>query len=221
MLLNHFACQGIHPPCMVTHAPAGRLVHFQSNWLKITQDRWVLNTIQGYMIDCVTATSTISTPASTILCGADTADLHGDHRTSTEKCNRGSDTPPTTRLLFKSLPCPQERWRTTPGNQPESVEQVCAKRTFQDGGYPHSKGPPETRRLASQSRPEGCLFFSPDRPSTQKVSEVYLQREKREDLPVQLSTFWPVLSSVGVHQNPETSSSCSQGERCKANSLHR
>ena len=87
---------------------------------------------------CVTATLTISTPASTILCGADTADLHGDHRTSTEKCNRGSDTPPTTRLLFKSLPCPQERWRTTPGNQPESVEQVCAKRTFEDGGYIHT-----------------------------------------------------------------------------------
>ena len=64
-------------------------------------------------------------------------------------------------------------------------------------------------------------FFSPDRPSKQKVSEVCLEREKREDLPVQLSTFWPVLSSVGVHQNPETSSSCSQGERCKANSLHR
>ena len=110
---------------------------------------------------CVTATSTISTPASTILCGADTADLHGDHRTSTEKCNRESDTPPTTGLLFKSLPYPQERLRTTLGNQPESVEQVCAKRTFQDGGYPHSKGPPETRRLASQSRLEGCLFSVP------------------------------------------------------------
>ena len=26
---------------------------------------------------------------------------------------------------------------------------------------------------------------------------------------------------MGVHKNPETSSSCSQGERCKANSLHR
>ena len=41
----------MHPPCVATHAPAGRLVYFQSNWLKITQDRWVLNTIQGYMID--------------------------------------------------------------------------------------------------------------------------------------------------------------------------
>ena len=53
-------------------------------------------------------------------------------------------------------------------------------------------------------------FFSTNRSPTQKVSKVYLQRE---DLPVQLSTIWPVLSSVGVHQNLETSSSCSQGER--------
>ena len=51
MLINHFECQGIHPPCMATHAPAGRPIYFQPNWLKITQDRWVLNTIQGYMID--------------------------------------------------------------------------------------------------------------------------------------------------------------------------
>ena len=47
---------------MVTHAPAGRLVHFQSNWLKITQDRWVLNTIQGYMIDFVSQPHQPSAP---------------------------------------------------------------------------------------------------------------------------------------------------------------
>ena len=158
----------------------------------------------------MTATSTISTPASTILCGADTADLHGDHRTSPEKCNRGSDAPSTTGLLFKSLSCPQERWRTTPSNQPKSIEQVCTEGTLQDGGYPHSKGPPEARGLAGQGRPERCLFFNTDRPPTQKVSQVYLQREL---LPVQLSTIRPVLSSMG--------SSHSQGERCKANSLHR
>ena len=57
----------------------------------------------------VTATSTISTPASTILCGADTADLHGDHRTSPEKCNRRSDIPSKSGLLFESLSCPQRK----------------------------------------------------------------------------------------------------------------
>ena len=62
MLLNPFSCQGIHPPCMATHVPAGRLFHFQSNWLKITQDRWVLSTIQGYMIDFVSQPHQPSVP---------------------------------------------------------------------------------------------------------------------------------------------------------------
>ena len=51
MLMNHLACQGITPPKVVNHPSAGRLVHYQQNWLKVTQDRWVLNTIQGYLID--------------------------------------------------------------------------------------------------------------------------------------------------------------------------
>ena len=49
-LQNHLACLGIIPPKLVYRPPAGRLVHYQQNWLKITQDR-VLNTIQGYLID--------------------------------------------------------------------------------------------------------------------------------------------------------------------------
>jgi len=51
MLMNHLACLGISPPKLVNYPPAGRLVHYQQNWLKVTQDRWVLNTIQGYLID--------------------------------------------------------------------------------------------------------------------------------------------------------------------------
>ena len=52
MLQNHVACLGIIPPKpMINYPPAGRLIHYQQNWLKVTQDRWVLNTIQGYQID--------------------------------------------------------------------------------------------------------------------------------------------------------------------------
>ena len=38
-------------PKLVDYPPARRLVHCQQNWLKVTQYRWVLNTIQGYRID--------------------------------------------------------------------------------------------------------------------------------------------------------------------------
>ena len=43
-----------NPSKQISYPPAGRLVHFQQNWL-ITQDRWVLNTIQGYLIDFSTS----------------------------------------------------------------------------------------------------------------------------------------------------------------------
>ena len=36
---------------LVNCPPAGRLVRFQQNWSKVTQDQWVLNTILGYLID--------------------------------------------------------------------------------------------------------------------------------------------------------------------------
>ena len=39
------------PPKLVSYPPAGRLVHYQQNWSKVTQDQWVLNTIQSYLID--------------------------------------------------------------------------------------------------------------------------------------------------------------------------
>lgn len=100
---------------------ARRLLHFQPNWLKITQDRWVLNMIQGYMVDF--------------------------------ESQPHQPTPTTIKLLFKSLPCSQERWGTMPGNQPESFKQVCAEGTFQDEGYSHGKRPPETRRLTRKGMP--------------------------------------------------------------------
>ena len=62
-------------------------VHFQSNWLKITQDRLVLNTIQGYMIDFLSQPHQQSVPQppqffaeQTQLISMEITELlHGDH----------------------------------------------------------------------------------------------------------------------------------------------
>ena len=53
MLMNHVACQGITPPPQISKLPSPppSRVHYQQNWLKVTQDWWVLNSIQGYLID--------------------------------------------------------------------------------------------------------------------------------------------------------------------------
>ena len=41
---------GVKPTQMTDLRLAGRLVHFFQNWPVITQDRWVLSTVQGYLI---------------------------------------------------------------------------------------------------------------------------------------------------------------------------
>ena len=38
-------------PLTIQASPVGRLAHFQSNWEKVTKDRWVLNTVKGYEIE--------------------------------------------------------------------------------------------------------------------------------------------------------------------------
>jgi len=52
-------------------------------------------------------------------------------------------------------------------------------------------------------------FFSiPMHPSHKKVSQVHFQRE---DIPIQLSPLWPILSSVDVHKDSEVSTGHSHG----------
>ena len=38
-------------PLTIQASPAGRLAHFQSNWEKVTKDRWVLNSVKWYEIE--------------------------------------------------------------------------------------------------------------------------------------------------------------------------
>ena len=47
----HTPCSVPFPPISIAHPVlAGRLCLFVENWKKLTQDLWVLNTIQGYKI---------------------------------------------------------------------------------------------------------------------------------------------------------------------------
>ena len=200
-LMNRLACLGISPPKLVNYPPAGRLVHYQQNWLKVTQDRWVLNTIQGYLIDF---SSTCNTSLSTILCRPDSADFRGSNRVTTEGSNRGNSTCRTNRVLFKPFSCPQEGWRTMASNQSQSPKQFCEQGTFQNGGHSYTERSPEKGGLAGQNRYERCLLFNTHSPKPQKIPQVYVQRE---DLPIQLPTIRPILSPMGVYKNSKTSTS--------------
>ena len=52
-LACQIACMGVKNLGLTDLPQAGKLCHHLSNWSIITQDRWVLNTVQGYLIDFV------------------------------------------------------------------------------------------------------------------------------------------------------------------------
>jgi len=62
MLVNHIACQGVEHLQLPSVPLAGRLMHHLQNWQVITQDRWVLNTVQGYQIELISKPWQVSVP---------------------------------------------------------------------------------------------------------------------------------------------------------------
>ena len=131
-LRNHLACLGIILLKPVSYPPAGRLVHYQQNWLK---DHWVLDTIQGYLIDFSTS------PHQPVI-------LHCPHYTAEQ--THWSQRCQITELLQKvaieeimhikktgftqTSFLFQERRRAMPDNQSQSPKQFWGKQHFEMEG---------------------------------------------------------------------------------------
>ena len=173
-------------PKLVDYPPAGRLVHCQQNWLKVTQYRWVLNTIQGYRIDFS------SMPHQSVIPHCPQYSAEQTHLISeevTELLQKGAieeiySTCKATRV--EPLPCSQEGRRSTSSNQSQSPKQFCEQGTLQNGGHSYTERPLEKGGLASQNRYKRHLLFNTHSPKPQKVPQVHVQRE---DLPIQLTTL--------------------------------
>ena len=75
----------------------------------------------------------------------------GGHCGATEDPSRG--------LLLHCIHSPQEGRRPTTYHKPEEPQQVHSPPTFQDGGYPYSKGRYLLWGLHDQARLEGCLLY--------------------------------------------------------------
>ena len=95
----------------------------------------------------------------------------------------------------------QNRWRSETGHQLQMPELLCGVPTLQDGRDSHVQEPRETRRLASESGSEGCLFLSPD-PSG--PLEIPLFHSRRENVSVHMPPVRSDLSTMGLYQDPQT-----------------
>ena len=107
---------------------------------------------------------------------------------------------PTDRILFCSVPGPQEKWINETSNQPQSSQPVGGDPPLQDGGFDHSLGPAEAGRLVSKGGPEGCL---PHGTSTSRPPMLPTVYRRRSRLPVHLPSLRASMCPMGLHQGDE------------------
>ena len=105
------------------------------------------------------------------------------------------------RVCEPPVPAPEKRQVPASDLQPEEIKRSRAVSALQNGGRTDSKEPLEGKRLVAQGRPQGRILVRPDDTTASAVSEVQMGRK---DLPIQVSSVRPSLSSARLHQNHET-----------------
>ena len=112
---------------------AGRLQYFNRNWEVISQDQWILDSIQNFRIPF--RERPIQGKASNPL------SLHSDRTNVVEgrdpefvgKESYRENSMGTTAVCLQHVPSGKEGWRSETSNQSETTELLCEYRTFQDG----------------------------------------------------------------------------------------
>ena len=188
---------------IVCHSLSRRAFFHRQNWAILTQDNWVLQTVQGYLIDFTHSphlSSHIShpnSPTSGQTCPGDS----GGTRTPIERGSRGI-LPMHRKLCLPNISGQKEGRGTTLSIKYEGFKSVCTGGTLQDGGSTPPTRSVTTRGLDDQNGSKRCLFPNPHTPESPALPPVCLGREM---LQVSESPLWPVICTTSIYQNLETS----------------
>ena len=155
-----------------------------------------------------------TTSHSTILCGTESANCGGGEGTSGQRSHNRSPQP-SGRVLLNS---PKEGRRSETSDKLEGSEQLCSHRALQNGGNSHPQRPRQSGGLASESGFEGHLLCDPNPQDSPSVSQVLLSEQM---LSVSVPSIWPVVSSLGLYQDPKASTSPPPGDGGTTDSLYR
>ena len=146
-------------------------------------------------------------------------DPTGSKGTSKQGCGfRSSESPGPDGFLLEPIPSPQKRRGPATSDKLESPKRIRSNATLQDGRNPYFEGISETRRLARKTRSKRRILYNSYTSESQEVSQVSLPRENLRN---QLSPLWPLVSSMGLYQDPKTSISSSTTTRGAYDCLHR
>ena len=167
---------------------------------------------------CVGATPTVSPQPSSLFLRTNWSDSRGVDKAAQEAGDSTVGTPCGGRILVQHFPSSQKGRRAETSDKSQSPQPARKHRAFQDGGYPHGKGPVEARGLACQGGFEGRLLRNPHTPNPLEVSQI---SSPRENISLCVPTIRSVISPVGIHQNSEASLSPSARDGHASCGLHR
>ena len=186
-IVNQLACMGIIHINSLDKV-AGRLQHHLAKL--VTNDQWVRDTVRGYKLDLV------SEPSHSSHIESRSAPVHptGSNRFDKHGGDLGGIRPPD-RFLFNPVFGSQERRGSETSNKFESTKRICSNATFQDGRNPYLEGRPGD--WLTKLDPKDTYFTIPIHPGHKKFLRFLLQ--------VQLSPLWPLISPVGLYQDPKAS----------------
>ena len=217
-LVNHIAClrvKYLHQPDLPQVREAGslsdKLVCHNSGPMRTKYGTGVPNRL------CGNATPRVTTNPSTLYLGAGHSNTGGSIQTPPKAGHTDHRTSLGEGLLLQHFSGTQERWGPKTCDQPQSTQQLCSSRAFQDGGHSHSKGLAGTGRLVDKGRPQGHVFCNSNTLGTSEIPPVSVPGE---ELPFHMPLFRPQMSSMGIHQNPEASSIHSTADGCSDDRLH-
>ena len=195
---------------IVTSLHAGRIKEFKENWALLTQDPWVLQTVQGFQLPLIGQPVQISAPPT--VADVTRAAGPGINRDTDNGRETGhnSGTAGSEGLRLPDISGSQKGWRPPSCGELEGPEQVHSGGALQDGGLSHGEGFGETWGLVGQNRSEGCLLSSTSRPQSPEVPSVSVAGQP---LSIPLPTIRPILCPSHFHEVDEASGCLSERER--------
>ena len=149
----------------------------------------------------------LQTPSHTLQPGADQVNLGRDPRPPIQRGNI-KDYPPTRGVLLRPVSGPQKRWRSQTGDQSKGSEPIYSASPFQNGRRERNERPDKTERLASEGRPKRRLLRNTNPPKPQEVPQIL---HSARNISVQLPAVRPIISSMGLYQDPQTDDSVTTG----------
>ena len=184
---------------------AGRLALHAAAWRDITDSAYVLQAVQGYLLDFHTrppilsarqanARETTMNSGKAELLDAEVTELL--RKGAIEKCHRGPGF-----LQFLVPPPPQKGGQITSDNQPKTTQSVCANASFH---HDNPEGCEPTHPAGGLGRvfgPERRLFSCAGLHTSQTLSPVYMEGT---NVSIHSLALRPVHQPLLLHESDET-----------------